>query len=179
METKSPWPIALKFGLILALSNISITLVFYLVNPSSMDGKWNMMGAIQLIISIVLAFYILITAAKTRREQDLDGIISYGNSLSFMLKTALPAALIISFFTYIFFTYINPEMISKIWDVQAEELAKSGKSDEEIEQTMRIAQKFSGPIAMTVFGGLGTMFQFLIYSLIASIFVKKEPQTIE
>jgi hypothetical protein len=179
MENKSPWPLALKFGLILALSNIAITMVFYLINPNSADGKWSLSGVIQLLLSVVLAIYILFAAGKMRRDQDFGGIISYGQSLGFMLITAIPAALIISFFTYLFFTYINPELVQKIWDAQAEELAKSGKSDEEIEMQLSMVRKFSSPMMMTIFGGLGTMFQMLIYALIASIFVKKDPITQE
>lgn len=179
MENKSPWPLALKFGLILALSNIALTMLFYLINPDSADGKWSLMGIIQLLIAIIVSIYIMLIAGKTRRDQEMDGIMSYGQSLGFMLITALPAALIISFFTYLFFTYINPEIFQKILDTQAEELTKAGKSDEEIEMTLNMVRKFSNPLMMTVFGALGTMFQMLVYALIASIFVKKEPKTFE
>lgn len=179
METKSGWPIALKYALILAFATIAINLIFYLINPQSVNGTWNATGIIQLAISIIVSIYILYISAKTRRDQDLEGNISYGKALGFMLRTALPAALIISFYTYLFFTYINPEMLVKIMETQAEALAKAGKTDEEIEQALKAAKLFTNPTAMTVFGAMGTMLQMLVFGLIAAIFVKKEPQIFE
>ncbi|MFN3444900.1 MAG: DUF4199 domain-containing protein [Bacteroidia bacterium] len=179
METKSGWPLALKYALILAFATIAINLAFYLINPKSVEGTWTVMGIVQLLISIVTSIYILFAAAKVRRDQDLEGVMSYGKSLGFMMQTALPAALIISFYTFIFFAYINPELLVKIWENQAEQMANSGKSDEEIEQAMKMAQIFNSPAAMTFFGAIGTMFQLFIYALIASIFTKKEPVTFE
>lgn len=179
METKSGWPLALKYALILAFATIAINLVFYLINPKSTGDTWSLIGIIQLLISFVTSIYILYAAAKVRRDQDLEGVMSYGKSLGFMMQMALPAALIISFYTFIFFAYINPELLVKIWETQAEQMANSGKSDEEIERTMKMAQLFNSPIAMTFFGAIGSMFQLFIFALIASIFTKKEPVTFE
>ncbi len=179
METKSGWPLALKYALILAFATIAINLIFYLINPKSAGGTWSFIGIIQLLISFVASIYILYAATKVRRDQDLDGVISYGKSLGFMMQMALPAALIISFYTFIFFAYINPELLVKIWETQAEQMANSGKSDEEIEHTMKMAQLFNSPAAMTFFGAIGSMFQLFIFALIASIFTKKEPVTFE
>jgi hypothetical protein len=179
METKSGWPLALKYALILAFSTIAINLVFYLINPKSAEGTWSVVGIIQLLLAVITSVYILYAATKVRRDQDLDGIISYKKSLGFMMQMAMPAALIISFYTFIFFAYINPELLVKIWETQAEQMANAGKSDEEIEHTMQMAKLFNSPAAMTFFGAIGTMFQMFIYALIASIFTKKEPVTFE
>lgn len=179
MENKSPWPLALKFGLILALSEIVITMFFYIINPDTINEKSILLAVSKHLVSATVSIYILFTAGKMRRDQDLGGFINYGQSLGFMMITAIPAALIISFFSYLFLTYINPESMQKIWDAQAEALAKSGKSDEEIEMQINMARKFSNPILMTILGGLVTMLLMLIYALIASIFVKKDPITQE
>lgn len=179
METKSPWPLALKYALVLAFSYIAINLLFYMINPTANDGKWSLMGVIQLLITVVVAIYVLYIAAKARRDQDLEGAISYGQSLGFMTITALPAVFIISLYTYIFFAFIAPEVIVKILDTQAEQFAKQGKTDEEIEQMLTYTKMFTTPLWMSIFGGIMTMLQLVIFGLIASIFAKKEPKTFE
>jgi hypothetical protein len=179
METKSGWPIALKYGLMLAFSNIAFNLIFYIINPNSMDGKFTAMGVIQLLLTSVVGIWILIMGTKVRRDQDLEGNITYGKSLGFMMQTSIPAALIISFYTYIFFAFIAPEFFEKMLEMQANQMAEKGMSDEQIEQTMSMTKKFSNPLMMTIFGAFGVMFQLLIFSLIGSIFTKKEPKNID
>lgn len=179
MEQKSGWPIALKYALMLAFATIAINLIFYIINPKSVEGTWSFIGIVQLLLAIVVSVYIFVVAAKVRRDQDLEGVMSYGRSLGFMMQMAMPAALIISFYTFIFFAYINPELLQKIMETQAEQMANSGKSDEEIEQALQFAKMFNSPAAVTIFGAIGTMFQLFIYALIASIFTKKEPVTFE
>lgn len=179
METTSPWPIALKYALVLAFSYIAINIVFYIVSPDSMDGTMSVSGFIQLAITVIVGIYVLFIAAKARRDHDLGGEMSYGKSLGFMMQTALPAAIIVSFYSYIFFTFISPESLVKIIDSQGEQLAKQGKSDEEIEQMLGYTRMFTTPLWMTVFGTFGTMLQLFIFALIASIFAKKEPKTFE
>jgi hypothetical protein len=179
MEKKSGWPIAMKYGLILAFASIVINLGFYLIEPNSFDSKFKLSNVLQFLITAIASVYILMMAGKIRRDEDLDGYVSYGKALGFSMQTSIPAALIIAFYTYIFFTYISPEFLTKMWEMQAEQMAQSGKSDEEIELAMSMSKKFSSPLIMTVFGAFGVMFQMLIFSLIASIFVKKELQTID
>lgn len=179
METKSPWPVALKYALVLAFSFIAVNLVFYLINPNANNGEWSVVAVIQLLITIFIGIYVLYLAAKVRRDQDLEGVMSYGKSLGFMMQTALPAAIIISFYTYIFFTFIAPEALDKIINTQAEQMAKRGQSDQDIERAMQYTRMFTTPIWMTIFGTFGTMLQLFIFSLIASIFAKKDPKTFE
>lgn len=176
IETKSGWPLALRYGLILAFANIAINLLFYIVNPNPYNSEFSVYSISQLALTIVAGFTILSMAAKMRRDNDLGGVMSYGESLKIMMQTALPAALIISFYTYLFFTFISPEFFTKMWEIQAEQMSQKGMSDEEIEQALRIGSKFNNPLIMTIFGALGVLFQLFIFSLIASIFVKKEPK---
>ena len=136
MEKKSGWPIAMKYGLILAFASIVINLGFYLIEPNSFDSKFKLSNVLQFLITAIASVYILMMAGKIRRDEDLDGYVSYGKALGFSMQTSIPAALIIAFYTYIFFTYINPEFLTKMWEMQAEQMAQSGKSDEEIELAM-------------------------------------------
>lgn len=179
MENKSPWPLAFKFGLILALSYMAISMIFHLISPQDGTENWSVSNIIQTLLLFILDIYILFIAGKIRRDQDFEGIINYNKSLGFMMVTSIPSLLIIMPFIYLFFTYINPELVQKIWDMQAEEIAKSSRSDEEAEQAIKLAKMFTGPITMAIAGGFMKVLQLLVCAFIASIFVKKEPKTFE
>jgi uncharacterized membrane protein len=179
METKSGWPLALKYALILAFATIAINLFFYIINPKSVESTWSVIGIIQLLLTIIVSIYVFTVAAKMRRNHDLEGVMSYDKSLSFMMKMSLPAALFINFYIFIFFAYINPELLQKIMETQIEKMANSGKTDEEIEQAMRFVQIFNTPTVLSILGTIITLIKLFICALIASIFTKKEPVTFE
>lgn len=175
METKSPWPLAMKFGLIIAFVHIIINLVFYFIDPEAAQKGTSTLGIIQLILVFVLTAWVFIYATKLRRDSELDGYITYNKSLGFMMNISLPAAFIISVYTYIFFAYINPGMMEKIMETQVEQMQAQGRSEEEIDMALSMAQKMSSPMLLTFFGVLGSLFQLFLVSLIAAIFTRKNP----
>lgn len=174
METTSPWPTALRYGLILSFTHIIINLVFFIIDPDTMGGsKMSVLGIVQLLLVAVISIYVLYHATVKRRDDELGGHITYGKSLSFMMTTALPAAFVISVYTFIFFKYLNPGFMDKIMDLEAQKMYDKGMSEEQIDQAMGMAKKMSSPAMITVFGMLGSLFWFFVYALIAAIFTKK------
>jgi uncharacterized membrane protein len=138
MEQKSGWPIALKYALILAFATIALNLFFYIINPKSVEGTWSFIGLVQLLLAVAVSIYIFIAAAKVRRDQDLDGVMSYGKSLGFMMRMAMPAALIISFYTFIFFAYINPELLQKIMESDPPTIKKIESSKNQPTRSVKV-----------------------------------------
>ena len=94
-----------------------------------------------------------------------------------MLRMALPAAFVVSVYTFIFLKYINSDMMEKAMEIQAQEMYNKGMSEEQIDQAMGMAKKMTSPAAVTVMSMFGSMIIFFIYALIASIFTKKVPVT--
>lgn len=179
MEKKSAWPLAMKYGLMLAFSHIVISLLGYVISPQNDTDKISAISIIFTLISIVISTYILYLAGKLRRDQDYDSYISYGTALGFMMMVAIPASFITSFYEYIYSNYINPELAQKIMDQQLQKMADQQKSDEEIEMAKKVIQFFNTPFVATFGGAIVRACIYLAYALIASIFVKKEPQTID
>ncbi len=176
METHSPWPTAMRYGLILSFSHIIINLVFFMINPDTMGGdKMSLLGIVQLLLVAVVSIYILFHGTIKRRDEELGGSITYNKSLGFMMTIALPAAFVVSVYTFIFFKYINPDFMDKVMEMQAQEMYNKGMSEEKIDEAMGMAKKMSTPAMITIFGMLGSLFWFFIYALIASVFTKKVP----
>jgi hypothetical protein len=177
METTSPWPSALRYGLILAFVQIIINLVFYIINPETAQNSMSVLGVTQMLLVAVLSIYLLYHGTIKRRDEDLGGTITYNKSLGFMLRMALPAAFVVSVYTFIFLKYINSDMMEKAMEIQAQEMYNKGMSEEQIDQAMGMAKKMTSPAAVTVMSMFGSMIIFFIYALIASIFTKKVPVT--
>jgi len=175
MEQKSPWPLALKYGLILAFTQIIISIVFYLISPDSAAKGFSGLGGIQFLLSALASISILVVAGNARKNEDLGGYMAYNKSLGFMLLLGLPVAVLIGIFTFIFAKYIAPEVFAKVMDQQIEEMYNRGMSEEQVEQSMKFMRIFMSPGVMLVFAMISSYFGTFIYALIASIFTKKTP----
>lgn len=175
MEQKSPWPLALKYGLILAFTQIIVNIVFYLISPDSATKGFSGLGGVQFLLVALASISLLVVAGNARKNEDLGGYMTYNKSLGFMLLTALPVAVLIGLFTFIFAKYMAPEVFAKVMDQQIEEMYNRGMSEEQVEQSMKFMKIFMSPGSMMVIGAIGTYFWLFIYSLIASIFTKKTP----
>jgi hypothetical protein len=178
-QEKSPWPIALKYGLILSFALILVDLALYLVNPNADLTKFSITGLLRMILGAAIGIYVLYLAAKQRRDVDFDGYMSYGKAFGFMLLVALPATFIVSLYSFIFSNYINPEMMNKIMEAQSEAMYQKGMSEEQIELSMQMMQKMNKPFIAVPIGMIAQLFFSVIYALIAAIFVKKELQNID
>lgn len=175
METNSPWPSAMRTGLILAFVQIIINLVFYMINPDAVETKFTAIGLIQLVITLVASVYVLYSGTIQWRTSGLGGTITYNQSLGYMIKIALPAAFIVGVYTLLFIKFINTGAMEKAMEIQAQQMYDKGMSEEQIDQAMSMAKKMSSPAVVTIMGMFVSMIMFFIYALIASIFTKKNP----
>lgn len=179
METKSGMPIIMKYGLILALALIALSLVFSLLFSDPTESTGAITGIGGFVLNGVISVVVMVMAARLRRDQDLEGTMSYGKALGFMMAIALPATFIISVYNIIYTQFINPEQMAKIIEMQAEMLSKKGMSDAEIDQATGFMKTMQKPIPAFFIGGISYLFFFFIYALIGAIFVQKQPKTFE
>jgi hypothetical protein len=76
-------------------------------------------------------------------------------------------------FTYVFVTWIAPEFIDKIMEMQSMSMYEQGMSDEEIEMAQSMSANFMTPNAMVGWALIGNIFVGVILNLIASAILKK------
>lgn len=176
---KSMWSYAATAGLIFGLASVVLTIVFYIISPPDAENLKGGNSWIQSILSILMTMLVLIYATRNYRDEALGGYISYGKSLGFALAIALPAMFIIAAYTIIHSKFIDPGLMERVGELQADKMAEQGMSDEQIEQSMKVMHIMSNPFITALFVMLGTFFQVLICGLITSIFTKKEPAIAE
>ncbi len=157
---------AMNYG---GMTGVVLFLVFILSSILGNDAS----GIMQFTGYAVLAIGIYI-GTKKYRDGELKGIMTYGNAFYSGFLISFFAGVLIAFAIYLYITFVDDSLIEKIMEQTEQNLMDSGRSDEEIEQTMEASQYFMNPTSMALFSVLGyTIFGSLI-SLLTAAFLKKE-----
>ncbi len=162
--------IGLRYGLILGL----VSIVFGMILQLTGQATNNWLGYIGYILFIVM----IVLAHKAFKEGG-DGFMSVGQGIGIGTLTSLIGGTMSSIFTFIYIKFVDDSMLQMIRDKQIEAMEKQGLDDAQIEQSMQIASKFSGPVAILIIGIIGAVFVGFIISLIVSLFTKKTNPALE
>jgi hypothetical protein len=159
--------VAMNYGTLYGLSSVAVFLLFYFLGT-------DIESRLPQYLSYAILIMFIVMGIKSYRDEDLGGYISYGKSLGTGVLISVFGGILTGVFTLIFFLYIAPEMSQKIMEAAQQNMAEKGMSDEQIESAMSISQKFMTPPWLFVFSVLGSAFMGFIFSLLISIFMKKE-----
>jgi hypothetical protein len=167
MEEKvSVWKANLTNGLILGLVGVVYSLVMYFL-----DLTFNQVqGYVFMVVQIALLYFLL----KSYRDNYLHGQISYGQSVGAGVVISLYSAIIGAIFIYILYTVIDSGLTEKQLAFLEEKMLEKGAPQEAVDAGMAIQRKILKPEIMAPFSILGSMFGGTIFSLLISIFIKKE-----
>lgn len=159
--------VAMNYGTLYGLCGVAVFLLFYFLGSDLQSRLPN-------YINYLLLIFFIVIGVKSYRDEDLGGNISYGKSLGTGILISVFGGIITGVFTLLFFTYIAPDMVDKIMEAAQQSMAEQGMSDEQIEMGMGMTRKFMTPMWLFLFSVLGSAFMGFIFSLIISIFMKKE-----
>jgi hypothetical protein len=167
MEEKvNVWKANLTNGLILALVGIVFSLVLFFLDLSLNKT----VGYINIPIQLVLLYFLL----KSYRDNFMHGQINYGQSVGAGVVIFVYYAIIMAIFTYILWTVIDPGLAKKSMALSEEAMVKKGLPQAAIDTGMAFTAKIMKPGIMAIFTIFGSMFFGVIYTLLVSIFIKKE-----
>lgn len=168
MEEKSntTFKAGLTYGVILGLILIIYSVLLYVMDMNlNKYVDW---------ISYILIIGIIIYGTKKYRDDNLKGIISYGQALGLSTIIIVFGALISTIYTYFFISVIDPDYINKVLAAAEEQLLKKGMTDDQIEMAIAMQKKMMKPVLMAIMGFFVTVIVGVILSLITSAFLKKE-----
>ena len=165
-QNVNPWKANLTNGVIFALIGIVYSLVIYF-----MDLSFNkVQGWIFMVVQIIILYFLI----KSYRDNYKFGYITYGQALGAGMIIFLYYAVIMALFTYILYTFIDPDLLDKQLAFTEEEMLKRGLPEAAVEAGMKVQQKIMRPAVMAPLSIFGSMIQGLIMSLIVAAFVRKE-----
>ena len=146
---------AMFYGAIIGIILVFFTFIVYLAKLSTNQ----FIGIVQWVIMIVAIYF----SAKKYRDESLNGYISYGKALGFSTLTIFFASLIIGFFTYLLYAFIDPSLIDNILQVSEENMIAQGMDDDQIDMALEMTKKISTPLFITFSTVLGVTFMGFIF----------------
>ncbi len=124
--------IAIRYGLILGLILIIISIIFEFLNLEFKTQQNLNYG------SFIFVLAAIILAHKAFKEGG-DGFMSLGQGIGIGTLLSVISGVISGIFTYVYLKFIDDSMLQEIKDLQIEGMEKQGMSDAQIEQAMEYA----------------------------------------
>ena len=162
---------SIKYGLYTGVAMVLLSLLFYALDIKA--TSWPQ----YISIGVLLVGIILGTLAF--RDKCSGGFISYGRSLGSGVMISLIAGIILAIYTYLNVAFLNPEMMEQMIGVAEENMMQQGLSDDQIDQAMSMTTMFMTPTFIALTGLFSMVLWGTLFSLLASIFVKKENKNFE
>jgi hypothetical protein len=159
--------VAMTYGGYYGLAAAASFLLFYFMGTDIQSRVPQYIGYVIMVIFIFLGI-------KSYRDEDLGGYIGYGKSLGTGILIGLFGGVITGAFTVLFFSVIAPEMLEQIIAASQEKMLEQGQDEKSMEMAMEYTRKFMTPVWMFVFSILGSAFMAFLFSLILSVFMKKD-----
>jgi Protein of unknown function (DUF4199) len=159
--------VAIKWGLITGVASVIFTTILF-VSGQAANSALSWLGV---LISVATMVY----AMKEFRTEN-NGFMSYGQGLGVGTMMSAVGGFISTTYTYIYRTFIDPNIMQEIMDKVRQDLEARSMSEDQIESAMSMSEKFSSPGLGFVFGILGAIFVGFILSLIISAILKKDKQ---
>ncbi len=127
-------------------------------------------------LNVLIVFFGLGYSIIQYRDNINNGFITYQKSLKLGTTIAFFSSIIVAFYTLINVFYLDPAFIPNFVLEVEQEILKSNPeiSDEELDFIIEKASYVMQPHWILILGMLGGTFAGFFYSLIISIFVKKD-----
>ncbi len=172
MENKpNVWKSGMNFGALLGLAMVIYSLIVWFLGATN--------NTTASIISWVIMLGGIVYAMIYYRNTVLGRTMTYGQSVGIGTLTAFFASIISGFFTFILIKYIDPGILEEAMLTMEEKMLEQGMDPDMVEQQMEMSERFTGPLTTLLGSVFGGTLIGLIFSLIASIFTKREPNPFE
>lgn len=160
---------SMNFGAINGASIMILSLLIYIIGIQQ-----------NILISVIiygLNIFFIVYGTKHLRDQYQNGQITYGKALGSGTLISLFMSILVAFFIFLFFKFMAPDELEKIYAQAEERLFNQGMSEDQIEMAMQMTRKMTTPFTMAI----GTIFSYtflgFIFSLITSSFIKKNGES--
>ena len=166
----------MNYGAVLGLILILIALLSWVLG---VDEQESMVPSI--INNIVIIGFLYYSILQFRDKMN-NGFISYSESLRLGTTVAFFSSVIMAFYTFIYISYLNPDMLANIIYMTEQAVLESNPeiSEEELDLALEMTGNFTQPHWLMIMGVLSGTFMGFFYSAIISFFVKNnDPNKIE
>ena len=161
--------VSLKYGLILGGLTVLYSLI---INQIGLGTDRTIASLSYLILPIVLFLAI-------KKNQVVSEEYSFGAGFKTGFKATALASLIILVFTYVYFSFIDPDMIQFIIEQAENDLYAQNMSEEQVEMAIEMQKAFIQPGTMAIMGGIAYLIFGTVLALIIAAITKRSDQEIQ
>lgn len=155
--------VGMRYGLLTGLVSIIISFVLNISHLEQSPLKW--LSLVVMIAGIVLG--------QQAFKKASGEFMSYGQGLGVGMVVSGVSAVLSAIFSYIYVTFIDPEMTARILDKARTDLEAQGKmSDTQIDQAMHWTAMFVQGPALVAVALVGGLVMGLLVSLITAAVLK-------
>lgn len=160
----------MNWGAIMGFALIAYSVLLYLLDMNESQGAQYLS---YLLIAVIVFF-----ASRAKREAQ-DGFLSYGEGVGTGVGVAFFGSILVAFYTYVFFSFIDPEMLQEILIRTENQMYGQGLPEDQVEMAMQYTRKFMKPGPMAAMVVVSYTVVGLLVSLITSAIVKKTDDSFE
>ena len=158
----TPTSVGLRYGLLTGLISIIISFVLNISHMEQSPVKW--LSLFVLVGGIMLA--------QRFFRQANAGFMSYGQGLSVGMVLAAVSAALGGVFSYIYVTFIDPEMVTRILEKTRTDMEAKNMNAAQVDQAMHWTGMFiQGPV-LVVSALVGGLLLGLLVSLVTAAILK-------
>jgi hypothetical protein len=155
--------VGVRYAIYLTLVSIIYSVLLQILGLAA-NQKLGYIGIIFLIIAFVLAH---------NEYKKSNEYMSYGEGFKIALIMVLINSVVSALFTYVYVKFIDGSMMTTIRQQQEMAMEKRGMSEDQIQQAMSVAEKFSTPEMILIFGIFFGILFGIIVALLVTIFTRK------
>jgi len=166
VKNASPFPTALRYGLIGGLIGVALGIIWYLADMNMMLGMG--IGLLSFIIYIIM----IVLAIRAHRDKDLGGYISLGRCVGVGVIVITVTALMGLLWNVMLYQLIDPDIAEKMAEKTAEMMEgfdvpedQIDEARENIKESSGLGKQIKNTLWVPVFGA--------VVSLIAGLIMKK------
>jgi hypothetical protein len=158
---------ALLYGSIIGGILVLHSILLYIMNAS--------FSTYAQVMAYVLPIALLAYALNSYRKEYGGGYLTYSKGVGMGVLFSVVSSLIALIYFIILIKVIDPGYLELMNRMVEEKLLAKGLSEDMIESTMKMTERFRSPWILAISSFLGGIIMGTIYSLIIMIFVKKVP----
>lgn len=169
----SPWPVAIRYGLIGGLIFCIYTLISNLTGLSS--GKMGMTASVVSgLLVFAIAIGLIVVAVKIHRDKELGGYISLGRVVLIGTVVFLISLIISNVFNYIYMNFIDPGFVDDML-LNMEEMMSDMIPEEQMDELLAETKNSLSPAKMFTTGLIFPALFGVFVSAIIGLIMKVEP----
>ncbi|WP_299014215.1 DUF4199 domain-containing protein [uncultured Polaribacter sp.] len=158
-------------GATLGVIGIIISVVIYAMGMH-LDPHWS----VSVVQSAVVIAFVILGIKKFKAAN--GGFMSWGQGVKIGVGITVLAGLIGAIYNYVFISFIEPDFLTQMMEVQNQKFLDQGLTEEQIETANAMSGSMQNPLIISAFAIIGSaIFGFVIAAIAAAIMKKSEEET--